>query len=182
MEYFAYILDYLPQGRPENKRIHRQPLALAVGEDEFKLFELVPRPGITLSVGERVYIGRDFDKREKIKQVKRRIAYRQLTHVAQSELPYILEEIVKKHERKFVDFFNTVGPITTRMHTLELLPGLGKKTMWEILEARKERPFDSFEDIERRTKHVYRPEKLIVRRILYELQHPREKYKIFVAK
>lgn len=182
MEDYAYILDFLPQGRPESKRIRRQPLALAIGESEFKLFELVPKPGVTLSVGERVYIGKELDKRDKIKQVKRRIAYRELTHVAQSELPYIVLQIVRNNEKKFVDFFNNAMPITTRLHMLELLPGLGKKSMWEILEARKERPFESFEDIEKRTQHVHHPDKLIAKRIEYELQNPREKYKLFVAK
>ena len=38
------------------------------------------------------------------------------------------------------------------MHMLELLPGVGKKHMWEIIEARKDKPFESFEDIKNRVK------------------------------
>ena len=181
MEEYAYILDYLPHGRPGQKSFKIIPIALAVGETEFKLFELIPKPNVPLIVGERVYIGKDKEKRKKIEHVKRRIAYKDLTHAAQLELPYVIEEIVKKREQDFVKFFNEAHPITTRLHMLELLPGLGKKTMWAVLEERKKKPFESFEDIKKRVKLVHNPEKLIVNRILYEIQHRYEKYKIFVA-
>jgi len=136
MEDYAYIIDYLPQGRSDDKSFKRVPLALAIGETEFKLFELIPKINITLTIGERVYIGKELDKRTKIEHVKRRITYEELTHAAQNELPYVLEDIVKKQEKKFVDFFNNASPITTRLHMLELLPGLGKKTMWSIIEEK----------------------------------------------
>ncbi len=182
MEDFAYILDYLPQGRADEKSFKRTPLALAVGETEFKLFELIPKINVTLTIGERVYIGKDLDKRVKIEHVKRRITYDELTNAAQSELPYVLEEIVKKNEQRFVEFFNKASPITTRFHMLELLPGLGKKTMWSIIEEREKGPFKSFQDLVERVKLVHRPEKLIVNRILEELKNRDIKYKIFVAK
>jgi len=153
-----------------------------VGESEFKLFELIPKYNVSLIIGERVYIGKDKNKRDKIQHVKRRIAYAELTNAAKSELPYVLEDIIKKREPDFVKFFNEAGPITTRLHMLELLPGLGKKTMWAILEERKKGPFKSFEDLKERVKLPHHPEKLIANRIVYELQNRYEKYKIFVAK
>lgn len=182
MEDYAFILDYLPQGRIEEKSFKRTPLAIAIGENEFKLFELIPKPNVSLIIGERVYIGKDKDKRKKILHVKRRIAYDELTNAAKSELPYVLEDIIRHREPFFVKFFNEAGPITTRLHMLELLPGLGKKTMWAILEERKKGEFKSFEDLKNRVKLPHHPEKLIANRIVYELQHRYEKYKIFVAK
>ncbi len=182
MEDYAYILDYLPHGRPDEKSFRRTPLAIAIGEREFKLFELIPKPNVSLVIGERVYIGKDKEKRDKILHVKRRIAFRELTHAAQAELPYVLEEIIKKREADFIKFFNEAHPITTRLHMLELLPGVGKKTMWAILEERKKGPFKDFEDLKNRVKLPHHPEKLIANRILYELQHRYEKYKIFVAR
>ncbi len=182
MEDYAYILDYLPHGRPDEKSFRRTPIAIAVGESEFKLFELIPKPDVSLIIGERVYIGKDKDKRSKILHVKRRIAFNELTHAAQAELPYVLEDIIKKREEDFVKFFNNAHPITTRLHMLELLPGIGKKTMWAILEERKKGAFQSFEDLKNRVKLPHHPEKLIANRILYELQHRYEKYKIFVAR
>ena len=88
-------------------------------------------------------------------------------------------DIVKNNEERFVKFFNEAPPITTRFHSLELLPGLGKKTMLEILEERKKEPFKSFEDIKNRVKTIHSPEKLIAKRILEELENPNEKYRLF---
>ena len=182
MEDYAYVLDYLPQGRPDEKSFRRQPLVLAVGESEFKLFELIPKPNVIIVIGERVYIGKDSSKRDKIEHVKRRITYNELTHAAQSELPYILEDIVKKYEDKFVKFFNEAEAVTPRLHLLELLPGVGKKTLWAIIDERRKAPFKSFEDIKARVKGIHSPEKLIVGRILHEIKHRDEKYKVFVAR
>src|SRR6266566_2731705 len=61
MEDYARILDFLPQGHPDQSKFHREPLAYALGVHEFKLFELVPKEGVTLSVGQRVYIGKEDD-------------------------------------------------------------------------------------------------------------------------
>lgn len=182
MEEYAYILDYLPQGRPDDKSYHKTPLLLAVGDDEFKLLELIPKTNAVVSVGERVYIGKNVDLRTKIISVKRRISYRDLTNAASTELPYTLENIVGDKESRFVDFFNKAEPINARLHSLELLPGLGNKTMWGIIEERKNRLFDSFKDLTERVKTVHHPQKMVVQRIVQELQERHEKYKLFVAK
>jgi len=182
MEEYAYILDYLPHGHPESRKFKKEPIAYAVGESEFKLFELIPKRGASLIVGDRVYIGKNVDEREHIQHVKKRVRYDELTSAAQGELPYILEDIVKNTEERFVEFFNTALPLTTKFHTLELLPGLGKKTMWTIVEERKKEPFKSFEDIKKRVPALHHPEKLIVERIMKELSEPEQKYHIFVAK
>ena len=181
MEDYARILDHLPQAPPDQGPFHREAVAFAVGEEEFKLFELVPRTGAELAVGDRVYIGREVDRREKIQHVKRRIGYTDLTNAAQSELPFILEQIIKEHEEKFVRFFNEAPPLSPRYHMLELLPGLGKKTMQVVLEERKKGPFVSFEDLGQRI-HMSKPEKLVVQRILTEVSDLSQKYRIFTAK
>jgi putative nucleotide binding protein len=63
------------------------------------------------------------------------------------------------------------------MHALELLPGIGKKSMWQIINARERKPFTSFKDIQDRTS-VGDPIKVIAKRILDELTGG-EKYRIF---
>ena len=63
------------------------------------------------------------------------------------------------------------------MHALELIPGIGKKLMWQILEERERRPFESFEDLQRRV-NIPDPVKLLTRRILRELSED-EKYFLF---
>jgi len=182
MEDYARILDHLPQGHPDQSKYKREPLAYALGEDEFKLFELVPKEGVDLEIGQRVYIGQEVEQRKEILNVKRRVGYEELTTAAQSEMPYVIQQIVKEKEEKFVGFFNKAQAITTRFHMLELLPGLGKKTMWAILEERKKGPFKSFADIEARVSSVHHPEKLVAKRIEMEISDPTQKYRLFVAR
>jgi len=185
MEDYVYVLDYLPHGRPEDERpiYKKEPLVLAIGEKYFSLLELVPKRGVELKAHERVYIGRK--ERDKIDHIKRRITYDELSSAAKAELPYVLEELVRKNEKRYVEFFNTAMPLTTRLHMLELLPGIGKKLMWEILEERKKKPFESFEDISQRIKAISDPVKLIVSRIITELSEAdvkqgKHKYRIFI--
>lgn len=182
MEDYVYILDYLPMGHPESKRFRKEPIAYGLGEKEFKILEIIPKKEVALTIGERVYIGKDIEKRSKILSVKRRIGYSDLTHTAQSELPYTILEIVKNTEARFVEFFNNAHPISTRLHMLELLPGLGKKTMWAILEERKKGPFTSFKDIEERVSSLHHVEKHIAMRIELEITDPDQKYHLFVAR
>ena len=74
------------------------------------------------------------------------------------------------------------GPISTRYHTLELLPGLGKKTLVAVLQEREKKPFGSFKDLEERVSALHQPEKLIVKRIEQEMADPAQKYKLFVGR
>lgn len=182
MEDYAYVLDYLPQGRPEERGYHKTPIVEAVGESEFKLLELIPKPNAVFAVGDKVYIGMNQEMRDKIMSVKRRISYSDLSSAAINELPFVLEAIVKEREPFFVDFFNKSQPINTRLHSLELLHGLGNKTMWNIIEERKRAPFKSFADLTERVKTLHHPEKMIVGRIITELQERSEKYRLFTTR
>ncbi|HEX2022795.1 MAG TPA: DUF655 domain-containing protein [Candidatus Thermoplasmatota archaeon] len=178
MEDFAYILDYLPKGRPDDPR-KKDPVAYGVGEKNFVVLELAPRPNATLLVGDRVSLQRD--PASPVDHVRARVRFEEITHAAQSELPFVVEQMVKAQEERFVRFFNDAGPITTRMHMLELLPGLGKKLMWAIVEEKKKAgAFKSFADMDARVKALHQPEKLIANRIIGEIQNPGEKYHLFV--
>lgn len=181
LEEYAYILDILPQGRMEEKAFKRVPLALALGENELKLFELVPKQGAVMTIGDRVYIGKELDKRDKIISVRRRISYDELTPGAQNELEYIIKSIIESNQQRFVNFFNTAQPITTRLHQLDLLYGIGKSLMWEIIDERKKGPFKDFQDLKTRVKGLRDPEKMITERILRELKNKDEKHRLFVA-
>lgn len=183
MEDFVYILDYLPLGLPgrEQRRFRRVPVAYGLGDFEFKILELEPKQNIVLQVGERVYIGKEMEKREKIAHVKRRLGYEALTSNAQSELPYVLLQIVKAFEARFVKFFNEASSVTPRYHSFQLLPGLGKKTLESLLEERNKKLFVSFEDIAQRTM-LKQPDKAIAKRIELELSSYAEKYYLFAQK
>lgn len=179
MEEYAYILDYLPKGRPDARHAG-DPIAFAVGDKNFVLLELVPKPGVNLLVGDRVGLLREMPNLL-IDHVRGRVRMEDITHAAQSELPFVIEQMVKAQEERFVKFFNDAGPITTRMHMLELLPGLGKKLMWAILEEKKKGGlFKTFKEMDDRVKALHQPEKLIANRIVDEITNPSEKYHVFV--
>src|SRR5207237_9400470 len=65
---------------------------------------------------------------------------------------------------------------------LELLPGLGKKTMWAILEERKKGVFKSFQDLDQRVPSIHHPEKLVAKRIEMEISDPNQKNRLVVAR
>ncbi len=173
------VLDFLPNGYSHDTRpmYMKTPIAQALGKEHFVLLELVPKKGIHLQPFEEVYIGEG--KRDKIHHIVGKMPLGRLTATAKSELEFVIRDIVKKNEKKFVDFFNKAQPLSTRMHQLELLPGLGKKHMWQIIETREEKLFESFSDLKNRVKLMPEPEKIMVKRILQELEGT-EKHKIFV--
>jgi len=131
-ETYARVLDYLPYGHPDDKRpvYQKKPLVQAIGEESFVLMELSPKKNKMPAVHERVYIGEG--EREVIDHVVKKLRYEDLTQTAKVELRYVIEEIVKDNEARFIKVFNDAKPITTRLHTLDLFPGIGKKLMWAI--------------------------------------------------
>ena len=133
----------------------------------FTLLDMIPQRDVKPHPQERVSIERNAPS--KIDHVRRRIFYEDLVPESVAELALVIEIIVTKHEHKFVQFFNEASPITTRMHSLQLLPGIGQTLMWAILEERKREPFKSFEDIAGRTK-LQNPKKVITARIIDELK------------
>lgn len=177
----AYILDYLPYGHHDDKRpmYQKKPLAQGVGEKHFVLVELTPKENVVPIVQDKVYIGEG--DRLAIDHVKRRITFEELTHGAQVELPSLIEKIILENESRFVEFFSDAYPITTRMHMLELLPGVGKKLMWGIIGEQKKGKFVNFNDLVTRVKGIHAPEKLIAHRVIDELKDDHIKYRLFTT-
>ena len=172
----AYVLDFLPHGKLRATSFRAEPIVQIVGESFYTLLEATTKDSVSIMPHDRVYIGKDLP-RENINHVIGRITYNDLTTGAKSELPLVLEEIVKTQEKRFVEFFNNAQGITPRMHSLELIPGIGKKYTWSILRVREQKPFTSFQDIKERTE-VPDLVKLIVKRIMEELSEV-PKYRIF---
>jgi len=164
-EEYAIIIEYLPNGYPLEKKM--MPLAQAVGITNLTLLEVVPRRGIDLTIGEKVYIGEG--KRDKIYYILGRLHKEKITEAAKQQLKEFINISIKENNKKFVDFFNKSEAINKRVHQIELLPGLGKKHMQEILKQRKEKEFESFEDMKKRIQNLPDPEKAIEKRIFQEL-------------
>jgi len=171
----AIILDYLPNGYPLERKM--MPIAQAIGKGNLILLELVPRRGVSLEVGEEVYIGEG--KRDKIYYILGRLHREKLTESAKNQLQEFIEKVVKEREKEFVEFFNRSEAINKRLHQIELLPGFGKRHMQEILKQRKEKDFESFEEMKSRIQNLPDPEKAIQKRILTELINI-ERHNLFV--
>jgi putative nucleotide binding protein len=180
MEEYAHILDYLAQGLPSGGFSKREPLCYAVGEEEFKLFEIVPKANVVINLGDRVYIGKDAAMRTQVDHIKRRVGFEELTSAAKAELEFVVLDIVMAAQNRFIRFYNDAEAISLRKHMLEELPGLGKKTLIAILDERKKGKFKDFADLGSRVPLLKGPEKLIVKRIVLELSDMTLKHSLFV--
>ncbi len=178
-EDYAYVLDYMARGKSGGARqnFRAEPLVQLIGESFFTLLEATPKSGAAISLRERLYIGKD-KPRDKIIHIIGRISYDDLSSTAKVELPLLIEDIIVKNESQFVRFFNTSQAVTPRMHSLELIPGIGKKYSWAILELRDKKPFESFENIKTRV-GLPDPAKLIAKRVMEELSDKEPKYRLF---
>jgi len=175
-EEYAYVLDFLPYGKPSSRPGYRpRAVVQVIGEGYFTLLEASVRDGVTLGAYQRVYVGKD--RRNEIEYITGRIGYDELTTNAKLELVNLIERIVLNQEEKFVDFFNTAQAITPRMHALELIPGIGKKYMWQIIDEREKKPFSSFQDLQSRV-NIPNPTKLVAKRIIEEMSGE-SKYRLF---
>lgn len=174
-EDYALVLDFLPRGRADSYK--PEPIAQVIGTKFFTLLEVTPKPGVELKVQERVYVGKD--QRDKIEFIKRRVSYMELTSNSISELENAIRKIIVEDQGRFVEFFNKATPITIKRHQLELLPGLGKKHLFDILGQRQQKPFESFEDLEKRVRLMPDPAQTILRRIVEELRSEGERHYLF---
>jgi putative nucleotide binding protein len=165
-EEFAYVLDFLPRGKSVVIKGREGPIVQAIGEDRLTLLELLAMENKDFEIGEKVKIGKE--GREKIVSVLGKLAYEELSPESKGVLPTVVEKLVKENESKYVTAFNDLQPLTPRLHGLELIPGIGKTFMKEILEMREKHPFESFDDIQERVR-LRDPAKMIAKRIVEEL-------------
>jgi putative nucleotide binding protein len=174
----AVVLDYLPHGRTEDDRPQYQkpPLAYALGVEEFRLFEVTLEEDVSFTITDRI----DAHPSNELVADRREIDYEDLSGAAQSELEHAIRDVVETDQQRFVDFYNDAQPITLRLHQLNLLPGIGKKLRNNILEERKRKPFESFEDLEERISGLHNPKEVLVERVLEELREEDLKYRTFV--
>lgn len=177
-EEYAYILDYMQNGKSSIVRMREGVIVQAIGEEHLTLLELLGVNNENFSIGERVYIGKD--GREKIISVLGRLDYNHISQSAKNELPTVIEKIVNVNEPRFIEYFNSAQPMTPRVHSLELIPGIGKTYMKSILDEREKRKFESFLDLQNRT-GLREGTKLIAKRI-YEEISGETRMNIFVRK
>ena len=176
-EEHAVILDYLPYGYPLEKKM--MPIAQAIGTKNLTLLQLVPRRGIKLEVGEKVYIGEK--KREKIYYILGRLMENKMTETAKQQLESFIEEVINEKEQMIIDFFNNADAINARLHQFELLPGFGKRHTSALLSERNKKLFESLEDLKKRVSNLPDPKRAIEKRLWDEILG-KEKYYLFMGK
>ena len=137
-----------------------------IGEDRLTLLELLAMGNQEFGLGEKVKIGKE--GREKIVSVLGKLTYEELSPEAKGSLPVVVESLVNGNEAKYVAYFNDLQPLTPRLHGLELIPGIGKTFMKEIVDMREKQPFTSFDDVQGRV-GLRDPAKMIAKRIVEEL-------------
>jgi putative nucleotide binding protein len=174
----AIILDIVPSAKLERGQHVERGMVVAqmVGWEYFTLLEAAINQSLNPKPGLRLYIGKDVPRQ--LVRILRRISYQELTENAKFTLEKVVEEIVKEREAELVEFINTCGPLTPRLHALEALPGVGKKISMRLIEERSKAPFTSFKDIEERA-GIQNFDKMIIKRIIEELSDPNAKYWLF---
>lgn len=174
MEDYAWVIEYLPLGHPA--QIKKEPIVQLIGVKFFTLLEATVKPDASIVLGQKVCVGKE--GRQEIDHIKGRVTYDQLTGSAKDFLPSLLKKSISEKDMDFINFVNNARPISMRVHTLDLLPGIGKKTMQSLLEEREKQPFESLEDLKKRVPTLSDPIGIFIQRVLSELQG-KEKYYLF---
>lgn len=174
MEDYAWVIEYLPSGHAA--AIRREPMVQLLGTRFFTLLEASVNPTATIVMGQRVCVGKE--GRTEVSHIKGRIKFEDLTNGAREFLPAMIKKAISEREKDFVGFINSAKPISIRVHTLDLLPGIGKKNMEALLREREAKPFESFADIHARVPTLADPVGVFAHRIQSELEG-KEKYFLF---
>ncbi|OVE84536.1 DUF655 domain-containing protein [Natronolimnobius baerhuensis] len=177
----AVVLDYLAHGLSDDGRpqYEKSPAGYALGIEDFQLYQVAFDEDERLTIGSDVVVEPPAER--SIVTKCQRVEYDDLSSGAQSELEYVVQDLVEENEQRFVDFYNDAQPITLRLHQLNLLPGIGKKLRNGILDERKRKPFESFDELSERVSGLHDPDSVLVERILEELQDDDLKYQTFVG-
>ena len=172
------VLDYLPEGKGFGQTKQREPIVQGIGTTWFSILEITAERRGGFKQLDEYNVPKGIESGP-LKKVKRRISINELTNTGHKILDEAITNIINKNEKRFVSFFNKAQPITNRIHSLQLIPGIGKKLMWEIIDDRKRLPFLSFSDIEERVK-ISDIRKMIMNRIMQELEEE-QKHRLFTT-
>ena len=177
-EEFAYVLDFISQGKSKTVRGRDGVVVIALGEERLTLLEILGVEDSIFDIGEKIYIGKE--GRTKVQSVLGKLDYEQITSSAQSELDNVVKTIVTENEERFVNYINNAQPLTPRKHSLELIPGIGKTYLKLIIEEINKQRFLNYNDMEDRA-GLKEPVKHLSKRILEEIKGETQ-FKLFVKR
>ena len=120
---------------------------VALGESKMMLGRYAGKNPVT-TVGERIYVGVDSNKRTEIGEILGMAKMSLLSSSAISDLPLVTQMFVEENQTHFIKaFFNIAGPLSLKQHAFELLPGIGKKKALQMVEIRGSSGFSSLEQL-----------------------------------
>ena len=165
-EEFAFVLDYRPNSRSTLIKGRDGTIIQAIGLDRLTLLEILGSSEESFTITEKISIGNE--GRSKVVSVLGKLSYSSFTNESRNSIPDVIEMIVDSNESFYVNYFNEAQAVTPRLHALELIPGIGKTLLRQILQEREKQPFSSFSDIQTRI-NLKEPGKLIAKRISEEV-------------
>ncbi|MEM0056898.1 MAG: DUF655 domain-containing protein [Candidatus Geothermarchaeota archaeon] len=180
IEEYGYVLDFFEAERSiKVRRIDGTTKSVRIfgligqvlGENCFYLMEFQLDPRVSIKHLDRINVGR---QRPAMLRFLSFISYNDLTEKAKENLVSAIERAILASEKMWVNFLNNAGPITIKVHSLELLGAIGKKRIIKIIEEREKEPFKSFRNFYERT--GINPIKAIAERVLEELMGEQEYY------
>jgi putative nucleotide binding protein len=179
----VYVLDILQHGGVDRhssggSNLAWQPVCQVIQTPNYNLFEIALTKGEIVSVQQKIVLTGETSPLGKI---QRRLKFDELTPTSKDIIQDVLEIYVKESEQLFIKFINSAGPITIKRHSLEVLPGIGKKIMWDIITEREKAPFQNYTDLKKRVPGL-KIEEIIAKRIVEELSNPEEKHYLFVRR
>ena len=175
-----YILDILQHGGVDKADHQWNPIAQIVEASKFQLYEIrLNKSKITeRHLQEKIIVT---ENQNIFERIQRKITFLELTPTSSSTLDEVIGQYVNENESRFIEFINKSGPITIKRHSLEVLPGIGKKLMWEIINNREKPPFKSFEDLHSRVPG-FKPVETFRKRIIEEISDDELKHYLFVKR
>jgi len=124
-ETHARVLDHGSKG-PD--------MIIAITERDLRISRLKAVQGSELKfLGDRVSID---SSSELISEIIGLTRISSLSPSVLSELPEIIASILRDAPERCLGFYNRAGPLSLKMHSYELLPGIGSKKAQEMVEAR----------------------------------------------
>ncbi|RLI66048.1 MAG: DUF655 domain-containing protein [Promethearchaeia archaeon] len=174
----VYLLDILQHGGVDTAGHSWHPIGQVIEIPTFRLLEvnlnkkLIPELKVPQKI---IYEGTEESPLGRANKI---LQYDDLTPTSVTTLVSVVETYVQENEEKFVHFVNTAGPITLKRHSLEVLPGVGKKLMWEIINYREKHPFRSFKEIHENVPG-FKPVDIFTKRIIEEISDPDQKHFLF---
>lgn len=174
----ALVLDIIEgEVNTRNDKYKGQTIVQAIGTNYFSLLEIIPTDEIqSVRLMDEIVLGKE--ERAVVETIIGRISVNKLSNVAESSLEESIEKILDLKRERFVSWLNNAPAISIRLHSYQVINGIGPKGMKAALEARKQKEFASFEDFEERS-GISNIKGLLKQRIFEELTDEEEKYHLF---